>query len=98
MTKEELQDKIQDLIGAASGLAEPDKTFALGEVDRLKIKVEGMALADLRHKLEQIKLPDLQEIDTYITAAKDAASAHQLRVDALNSAIGLLKKGVGMLL
>ena len=98
MTKEQLQRKIQELTEAASGLTEPDKTFALGEVYQLKIKVEGMALVQLRQKLEQIELPSLQEMNEYIKAANDATKANQRRVDALNSAIGLLKTGLGIVL
>ena len=98
MTEEELQTKIEELTEAANGLTEPDKTFALGEVDQLKIKMEGMTLADLRQNLEQIQLPAIQEMNEYITAAKDTTRAYQQRVNALSSAIGLLRTGLRMLL
>ncbi len=98
MTREELKTKIQELTEAANGLAEPDKTFKLGEVDRLKIKLEGMALEELRQKLEQIQLPDLQQIDEQIAAAKDSTEAHQARVHAFNAAIGILKTALGIVL
>ncbi len=98
MTKEELQNKIQELTEAANGLEEPDKTFALSDVDRLKIEVEGMALAEILQKLEQIKIPDLQEMDKQIKAAKDANNSATKRVDALNFALKLLKTGLGIVL
>lgn len=98
MTKEELQNKIQELTDAANGLEEPDKTFALSDVDKLKIELEVMALADVLQKLEQIQIPDLQEMDKHIKAAKDATNIATQRVYALNFAIKVLKTGLGIVL
>jgi len=98
MTREELDTKIQELTEAANGLEEPDRTFKLSDIDRLKIKLEGMALDELRQKMEQIQLPDLQKIDKQIAAAKDATKANQARVDGFNTAFAALKTAIGIVL
>jgi len=98
MTRKELDNKIRELTETADGLDEPDKTFKLNEVDRLKIEIEGMALQELRNKLEQIQLPDIEEMDEQIAAAKDATTAHKTRVDAFNAAIEILTAALNIAL
>jgi hypothetical protein len=66
MTQEELKAKIQELKDAAENLDEPDKTFKLIDVRNLDSQLAGMALEELRQKLEQIRLIDLREIDQQI--------------------------------
>lgn len=84
MTKEELLKKIAELESAAQRLDEPDKTFALSDVDQLKIQIEGLALSDLAAKMQAIQLPDLAEIDTQIAAAKKATAAQAAMVEAVS--------------
>jgi hypothetical protein len=98
MTKEELETKIQELTEVANGLEEPEKTFKLADINTLKITLEGMALEELRKKMDQIQLPDLQEIDKQIAVAKAATEAHNIRVDAFNVAFELLKKGLDIVI
>jgi hypothetical protein len=98
MTKEELETKIQELTEVANSLEEPEKTFKLSDINMLKIKLEGLALKELRQKMDQMKLPDWQEMDKQIAAAKIATEAHEVRLDAFNVAFELLKKGLDIVL
>ena len=98
MTKEELETKIQELTEAANSLEEPEKTFKLADINNLKMALESLALEVLMEKMAQIQLPDLQEMDKQIAAAKTATEAHNTRVDAFNAAFDLLKKGLDIVL
>ena len=94
MTREELETEIGRLKQGAEGLDEPDKTFKLNDIAQLEIELQGMALADVTAALRDITLPDLNEMKAQIDAAVDATSAHERRVNAFNTAYGLLTKGL----
>lgn len=98
MTRDELKTKINELKDVASSLAEPDKTFKLGEINQLEIELEGMALDEIRQKLDQISLPSVQEMDDLIDKAKKATEEHQSRVNAFNGAFSILKKALGIVI
>ncbi|MDH3597431.1 MAG: hypothetical protein OEU09_22315 [Rhodospirillales bacterium] len=98
MTREELEAEIQRLKHGAEGLDEPDKTFKLNDIAQLEIELQGMALADITAALRDITLPDLNEMKAQIDAAVDATKAHEQRVNAFNTAFGLLKTGLGIVL
>ena len=57
-----------------------------------------MALSDIADKMATITTPTIADMDAKIKAAKDATAAQSMRVDAINSVIGLIKKGVGLVL
>ena len=98
MTREELQDKIDELEEAAGSLDEPEKTFKLGEIDRLKIKIEGMALEDVLKELEKMELPAHTVIDEQIKKAKDAQEANETRVEAFNIAFSIIKTALKIII
>jgi uncharacterized membrane protein YccC len=95
MTRVELETRIHDLARVANSLDQPDKTFMLNEIDRIIREIDGMALAEFRQKLEQIQLVKLREVDEKIAAARDATKAHQFRVEAVETAIGILRTVIG---
>jgi uncharacterized coiled-coil DUF342 family protein len=98
MTREELDAKIRELTEAANSLDVAERDEQLDEIDMLKIRIAGMALAEITRKLDQIQLPDLQKMDSQIQAAKDATKAYQGRVDAFKIAMNVLKTGIGILI
>jgi hypothetical protein len=98
MTRDELTAKIAALKSAAAGLKEPDKTFRLNDIAALEIELEGMALDELVARLNQMTLPDIQDMDRKIAAAQQANKDNQFRVDAFNTAFGILKTALGIVL
>jgi len=92
ITTEQLLVKIQELKEAAESMTEPDKTFALSDIDGLQIQLESMALSDIAAKLNAISLPEIKEMDEEIAKAKNAMAEHQKRVDAFNFAFQLITK------
>ncbi|MDP7548524.1 MAG: hypothetical protein QGF20_14640 [Alphaproteobacteria bacterium] len=98
MTPEDIKTKITELETAAQGLGEPEKTFKLNDVAQLRIQLEGMALQDLVAKLNQMALPDIEEMDRKIADARKATEDQQFRVDAFNTALGFIKTAVGIIL
>ena len=96
MTRDELNQKIAALESAASTLKEPDRTLKSVEINTLKNQIDGMALSDIADKMATITTPTVAEMDKKIEAAKEATAAQNMRVDAINSVIGLIKKGVGL--
>ncbi len=98
MTREELAAKIRALAEVATTLEEPDRSLKLGDIDQLEIELAAMALEETRARLERVQLPDVEQIDAKIAAARDATKSHLFRVDAFNAALGLLKTAAGILL
>lgn len=98
MTRDELIAKIAALKLAAEGLEEPDKTFKLNDIAALEIELEGMALEELIASLNRMTLPEIQEMDHKIAEAQQANTDNQFRVDAFNTAFGILKTAVGIVL
>jgi hypothetical protein len=98
MTRDELNQKIAALESAASTLEEPDRTLTSVQINNLKNEIDGMALSDIADKMATITTPTIADMDAKIKAAKDATAAQSMRVDAINSVIGLIKKGVGLVL
>ena len=98
MTRDELNQKIAALESAAGTLEEPDRSLTSVEINNLKNQIDGMALADIAAKMATITTPTVAEMDAKIKAAKDATAAQNMRVNAINSVIGLIKKGIGLVL
>lgn len=98
MTRDELNQKIAALESAANTLQEPDRTLKTVEINTLKNQIDGMALSDIADKMATISTPTVAEMDKKIEAAKKATAAQNMRVDAINSVIGLIRKGVGLVL
>ncbi|WP_323795169.1 hypothetical protein [Nisaea sp.] len=98
MTRDELNQKIASLESAAGSLDEPDRTLTTVKINNLKNEIDGMSLSDIADKMATIKTPTIADMDAKIKAAKDATAAQSMRVDAINSVIGLIKKGVGLVL
>lgn len=86
-----LKDEINRLTAASSNLNEPDKSFSLNKIDMLGMQIDGLALSELKDKLAQISLPDLDELKTLTNAANDATKDHASRVNAINSSVNILK-------
>jgi len=57
-----------------------------------------MALSDNADKMTTTTTPTIADMDAKSKTAKDATAAQSMRVDAINSVIGLIKKGVGLVL
>ncbi len=98
MTKDEILTKINLLRQAAASLEEPEKTFKLSDVDQLEIQVQGMTIDEIAKLVNTIELPDLGAMDAAIQGAKDATAAHSKRVEAFNSAYGIIKGVLGIVL
>jgi hypothetical protein len=98
MTRQELETKMNELKEAAKNLDEPDKTFSRNEIRRINMDIQGMALDEIRRKLDQIKLPTIEEMDEKIAAAKDATASMEVRVQAFNAGIRILKGALGFVL
>tara|TARA_E500000305_G_scaffold40145_1_gene30697 strand:- start:843 stop:1139 length:297 start_codon:yes stop_codon:yes gene_type:complete len=98
MTRDELNQKIAALESAASTLEEPDRTLTNVEINNLKNQIDGMSLSKIADKMATISTPTIADMDAKIKAAKDATAAQSMRVDAINSVIGLIKKGIGLVL
>ena len=98
MTRDELNQKIAALESAADTLQEPDRTLKTVEINTLKNQIDGMALSDIADKMATISTPTVAEMGKKIEAAKKATAAQNMRVDAINSVIGLIKKGFGLVL
>lgn len=96
MNKQELLNNISQLEQAAEEMDEPDKTFKLTDVSKLKISIEGMAISDIAQKMGSIDLPKIQEMDDNIQLAKQAISSHAQRVDAFNKAYEIIKGAIGL--
>jgi len=98
MTRDELNQKIAALENAASTLKEPDRTLISVKINDLKNEIDGMSLSDIADKMASISTPAIAEMDAKIKAAKDATAAQNMRVDAINSVMGLIQKGIGLAL
>lgn len=98
MTRDELNQKIAALESAASTLKEPDRTLTSVKINNLKNEIDGMSLSDIADKMASISTPAIAEMDAKIKAAKDATAAQNMRVDAINSVLGLIQKGIGLAL
>lgn len=98
MTRDELNARIAVLKAAAEGLEEPDSTFKLNDIAALEIELEGLALDELVARLNRITLPDIRKMDQKIAAARQDNTDNQFRVDAFNTAFGILKTAVGIVL
>ncbi len=98
MTSKELEAKIQELTEAAESLEEPEKSLTIADIKILGIEIKGLALRNLRQKLDQINLPDIREMDQKIAQAKSASQAQHSRVLSLNSVINTLKTALDIAL
>lgn len=96
MTKQELSDRISELLKAADKLDEPERTFKLVDVSRLKIAIHGMSVSDIAGKMQSISLPEIQELEDSIQLATQAVSSHSARVKAFNKAYGIIKGAIGL--
>lgn len=95
MTEAELRAKIAELETAAAQLDEGSaKTIALNKIDILKIQLDGFALDGVGAVLQKMTLPDIQEMKTKIAAANKATESHKNRVQAINDVIGIISKGL----
>jgi hypothetical protein len=95
MTKEELDQKIAALEGAAASLDFDQRT----DLRTLQNHLDGMALNDIAGKLATMQLPDIKELDSKIAAAKQATADRGKAVAAFNAALSIigsaLKIGAG---
>lgn len=94
MDKQELLKKISQLKQAAQKMDEPDKTFKLDDISKLKISIDSMAVSDIAQKMQSIELPKIQEMDDSIQLAVQAVSSHSQRVNAFNNAYGIIKSAL----
>ena len=98
MDKQDLLNKISQLEQAADQMDEPDKTFKLTDVSKLKISIEGMAISDIAQKMQSIDLPKIQEMEDSIRLATQAISSNAQRVDAFNKVYGIIKDAIGLVI
>ncbi len=91
MDKNELQVKIDELERVANTLDGSQKKFKLIDISQLRMQIDSTAIADLVAKMQAISLPSIQQMDAQIAAARDATAAHSARVAAFDSAYGILK-------
>lgn len=98
MTRDELNQKIAALESCASSLEEPDHTLTMVKINDLKNQIDGMSLSDIAEKMSAITLPKIAAMDAKIKAAKDATAAQSMRVGAINSVVGMIKTGLGLML
>ena len=96
MGKQELLNKISRLEQAANKMSEPDKTFKLTDVSKLKMSIEGMAISNIAHKMQSIDLPKINEMEDSIRLATQAISSNAQRVDAFNKAYRIIKGIIGL--
>ncbi len=96
MTKQEMKDRINELRAAAETLTGSDRSDAITEIATLKIQMRGMALGELRAKLDAISLPNLEELDQKIQQAKNAGHAQQMRVAAINQGLRIVRSLLGI--
>jgi hypothetical protein len=98
MTEAELRAKIAELETAAEMLDGGAQAIALNKIDALKNELDGLALDALRARLQQMTLPDIQEMKAKIAAARKATETHNNRIKAINDVVaiisGVLKKVV----
>lgn len=97
MDEKELQAKINELEQAANTLKDFERKFKLSDISQLRMQVAGMAIAELVAKMQVISLPSIQQMDAQIAAARDATAAHSARVAAFDSAYGILKGFLGIM-
>lgn len=97
MDKQEVLSKIEALRQAAEGFNEPDKTFMLDDISRLKIQLEGMAISDIAAKMNAISLPKLDEMNANIQAANSANASQSQRVEAFKNAFNFIKGIIGVI-
>lgn len=95
MTREELQARIAELRKAAEGLEEP---FTLNDINRLEMRLAGLSLDDITARLAAIELPEVGHIDQAIAAAREASAERAAQVAALDRALALLARAVGLVL
>ena len=98
MNVEELERKIGALMDAASRLTGPERVLKRIEIRNLENDIDGTATVDILDRLNRIELPDLQTIDRQIQAAKDATAAEARRAEAIGTAIGIIRTGLGLVL
>ncbi|SMO47245.1 hypothetical protein [Gracilimonas mengyeensis] len=96
MTKQELDEKIEELEQALEGLPPLQKTLNESKIGQLKMQIQGMTLSDIKEKLETISLPEKNDIEANIEAATDATQAQNKRVDAFNKVYGFIKGRLGL--
>lgn len=98
MTKAELEERIQTLSEMTEGLGGLDKILKQNDINALKMVLEGMALGEITNKLDQITLPNQEEMDSHIQAAKSAIEARNNGVAMFDVAFGALKTAIGIVL
>ncbi|MEQ8334524.1 hypothetical protein [Nisaea sp.] len=98
MNVEELERKIGELMDAASSLTGPERVLKRIEIRNLENDIDGLANADILDRLNRMELPHLETIDQKIQAAKDATAAEARRADAIGTAIGIIRTGLGLVL
>lgn len=91
MDKQELLGKISHLEQVANKMNEPDKTFKLNEVSKLRIAIDGMAIYEIAQKMQGIELSKIQEMDNAISLATKAISSQSERVNAFNKVYEIIK-------
>lgn len=96
MDKQELLNKVAQLERAAEQMDEPDKTFKLDDVSQLKIAIDSMSISDIAQKMQTIELPAIQEMESNIQLATRATTSYAQRVNAFNSAYGVIKGALGL--
>jgi hypothetical protein len=97
MTANELRAKISELEQAAQTFDASEKPFRLSDIDQLRIRLDGLAIADVAARMQAISLPDIKRMDTHIAAARDAMAVQALRVSAFNTACGIIKGFLGIM-
>ncbi|MDQ7090173.1 MAG: hypothetical protein Q9M50_05940 [Methylococcales bacterium] len=94
MTKNELELNIVTLTQLAQKMPEPDRTFKLGEIDELAIQLQGVALNDLKSRLDKVNLTELETIDHQISATKNRSESQESTVEAFDFGMMLIKKAL----
>lgn len=92
MDKQAIMNKIEDLKIASDNLDEPEHTLLSGEIRRLKIKLEGMAISEITAKMDAISFPSISQIDNLIKEAKDAENSQSKRIGAIKVVVDMFKE------
>ena len=98
MDEAELKKQIAELEAVANTLTGIDQTLKLNQLDTLRIKLAPMALNKINALLQTMSPPDIADMKAKIASAKDAMKAQQERVQLFNQALGMITKGLGIVL
>ena len=98
MNENELTQAIESLETALSGFEGIEFVEQQTKLLELKNEVAGRVFDSVIADLQAIPEFDAQEFRKLVAAANDATKARQAQVDAFNSAVGFLRRAVGLVL